>query len=402
MVVAAVAVAEHKLPALRLAGRVEAVQRGVIGFEVAGVVVDVLVDEGDQLVVGQPLARLDRTRLQAARDATEAQRQAAVARRDELAAGPRRELIDRARAAMRQAEVRLTLAESTAQRHREALASQAVTMQAEEAARSDAEVAAAALAQVRAELAELEAGTRPEQLAAQVAVVAQLAAQLQQLDRDLADCELRAPYAGRIEVRHIERGQIVAASAAAFQLVGRSELRVRVGVPAQLAASGVETLRTAFAEPGLVTVRGRAVEVVAAELQLLPEVDASARTVDLLLPLVVSEPVTADAAGLRHGELATVRVSAGSRTGIAVPVTALRAGPRGLFRCFVAEPVASEGGGSSTFRAQNRDLQVAEWLGERVLVTGGLVAGERLIVSGADHVLRGLAVVPTFVSTEVR
>lgn len=380
------AVADHELPPLGLSGRIEAVQRSALGFEVDGTVGAVLVDAGDAVAAGQPLARLDRVRRQAAYDAVTAQAAAAAARLEELIAGPRAEVVERARAAVAAAEVRADLAASTARRHAEALAAAAVSVQAEEAARLEAEIAAAALREVRAVLAELEAGTRAEQLAAQRAVVAELDARRTQLARDLADCELVAPWAARVEARFVEPGVVVAAGAPVFELVGSDGLRVRVGVPAPFVAGGVDAFRRSQAGRLRATVRGAAIDVALAAASVSPRVDARVRTVDLLLPLADG------ATGVRDGDLATVQLAAGTRRGLAVPVTALRAGPRGLFRCFVAAPVAGDGG---RFRAENRDVQVAEWLGERVLVTGGLVAGERLIVSGADHVLDGMAVVPT-------
>ena len=80
----------------------------------------------------------------------------------------------------------------------------------------------------------------------------------------------------------------------------------------------------------------------------------------------------------------------GEVEGLAVPPAALRGGPRGLFRCLVAAP---DGNGAHV--ARHRDVQVASWLGERVVVTGGLQPGDLLIVSGADHVLAGMPVRPT-------
>lgn len=368
----------HPLPPLRLSGRVEAPTAAIVGFEVGGAVAAVVVEAGASVAKGDVLARLDPSRLRAAADALTAQQAAAQARLEELVAGPRLEQVERARAAVAAATTRSTLAAATAVRHRDALATESVSAQAEEAARREAEIAAAALQEATATLAELLAGTRSEQLAAQRAAVDALAAQRQALQRDLADVELRAPFAAIVQGRHIDPGHVLAAGAPAFRLIAASGLRVRVGVPSRLAAAEAEALRARAS----VRVHGRPVAVDSAGGALLPEVDARLRTVDLLLPLT-------DSAGLRAGDHAEVLVPAGSRDGIAVPLQALRAGPRGLFRCFVAMP---RGDG---FRAEYRDLLLGEPLGDRVLVNGGLQAGEQLVLAVPDHLLPGMAVQPT-------
>ncbi|MFN8825082.1 MAG: hypothetical protein ACK501_08950, partial [Planctomycetota bacterium] len=110
------------LSPLRLPGRIEAVQRSAPGFELGGVVAEVLADAGDRVAAGQPLARLDRERTQAAFDAVVAAEAAAEALLAELVAGPRREAIERAEAAVAAARAEDALATATANRTRQALA----------------------------------------------------------------------------------------------------------------------------------------------------------------------------------------------------------------------------------------------------------------------------------------
>ena len=369
----AVAIGRHAMQPLALTGRVEAIRRAMVSFEIGGAVIETLVDAGDEVAAGQPLARLDPVRLQARYDATDQQWRAASARLAELVAGPRPQVIDRARAALSAAELRESLAQSTAERYRVALAQSAVSAQDEEAARRDAEVAAARVAEATAQLDELLAGTRVEQVESQRAVVAQLAAERTRLARDLADCELTAPFAARIQTRLVEHGAVVAAGANAFELVG-TDLRVRVGVPATFAAADTVPVRA--------TVRDQALALVTDGMRWLPRVDSRARTVDLLIPIRAAD-------SLRDGDLAIVDLPTGERQGIVVPSAALRRAPRGLFRCQVAQPIADRPG---VFRVENRDVQVAEWLADGVLVTGGLAAAELLVTSGADHVIRGMLV----------
>lgn len=364
---------------LRLPGRLEAVQRSHVGFEVGGVVTAVLADAGERVVAGQPLARLDRERAQAALDATAAAEAAATAQLAELVAGPREEAVARARAAVAAARAEASLAEATAARTRAALAAAAVSTQDEDRSRHAATIAAAALRSAQAQLAELETGTRPEQLATQRANLERLQAERRRLARDLADTELRAPFSGRVLARTIAPGEVVAAGTPAFEVVADAPWRVRVGIPARLAANGAEGLAAA----ATARTSDRPLDLVPAAAQLVAAVDARVRTVDLLLPIQ-------EGPDRRDGELVHVTLPEGFVEGIAVPPAALRAGPRGLFRALVATP---DGRGGHV--ARHRDVQVTSWLGERVLVTGGLQPDDLLLVAGADHVLAGMAVQPT-------
>jgi multidrug efflux pump subunit AcrA (membrane-fusion protein) len=331
------------------------------------------------VAAGQPLARLDRERTQAAFDAVVAAEAAAEALLAELVAGPRREAIERAEAAVAAARAEAALATATANRTRQALAAAAVSVDDDDRASRAATIAAATLRSAEAQLAELVTGTRPEQLAAQRAAVARLQAERRRLARDLADLELRAPFAGRVVARSIAVGQVVAAGAPAFDLVADDGWRIRVGVPMRSATRGATNLAAAA-----VATRGeRPLAFVATNASLVDAVDPRVRTVDLLLPLAPGQE-------LRDDELVHVAVPDGEVDGLAVPPAALRGGPRGLFRCLVATP-----DGDGRHVARHRDVQVGSWLGERVVVTGGLQPGDLLIVSGADHVLAGMPVRPT-------
>lgn len=366
-------------PPLQLRGRIEAVQRSVVGFEVAGVVATVLADAGERVAAGQPLAHLSPARAEHALAAATAAEATAAAQLAELVAGPRREAIERAEAAVAAARAEADLAVATAERNRQALAASAVSTQDENTASKAAKVARATLRSAEAQLAELRTGTRPEQLAAQRATLERLQAERRRLARDLADTELKAPFAGRLLARTIAPGDVVTAGAPAFELIADDGWRVRVGVPMRLARRGV----TSLAASAKARRDGQALALESSRASLVDAVDPQVRTVDLLLPLAAGQE-------LRHGELVHVELPDEEIEGLAVPPAALRGGPRGLFRALVATPDGDRG-----HVARHRDVQVATWLGDRVVVTGGLQPGELLIVSGADHVLAGMRVQPT-------
>ena len=73
-------------------------QTSELGFERAGKLVELTIDEGEPVTLGMPLARLDTQALRAAQRQLRAERAQALARLAEMRAGPRRETIDAARA----------------------------------------------------------------------------------------------------------------------------------------------------------------------------------------------------------------------------------------------------------------------------------------------------------------
>jgi multidrug resistance efflux pump len=150
--------------------------------EVGGRVIEVAAGEGDEVTTGQVLLRIDPSTLQAQRSGAEAsvaQAQAgldaaraqlalakAAARSEDLAAAEGAVVAARgstaaAEAALQQAEISATIAEST----QEAEAAVAAAAAALAQAQGMVDVAQAGLAQARAELARMQSGARPEEIA---------------------------------------------------------------------------------------------------------------------------------------------------------------------------------------------------------------------------------------------
>ncbi|WP_346293359.1 HlyD family secretion protein, partial [Sphaerothrix gracilis] len=90
-------------------GEVAALRASDLGFERGGQLVTMLVQAGDRVAAGTPLARLDTSNLQAQRQQLEAEKARALAQLAELEAGPRSEDIAAAAAAVRQIEQQLAL-----------------------------------------------------------------------------------------------------------------------------------------------------------------------------------------------------------------------------------------------------------------------------------------------------
>lgn len=210
-------------------GTVEATDTD-LGFQVGGRVGSVAVSEGDAVQAGDTLAWLDAAEFEAAVQAARAQLAAAEARLAELRTGARRQEVARAEAALAAAEQRVEDARRDAQRAARLHAGGALSRQALDKAETALAVAEAARDQAREALALVREGPRPEQVAAQAALVEQARANLRRAEVTLARAALVAPHDGIVTVRHRQPGEIVAPGLPVLTLLDPTDRWVRIYV----------------------------------------------------------------------------------------------------------------------------------------------------------------------------
>lgn len=210
-------------------GTVEATEAD-LGFQVPGRVEVIEPREGDLVSGGQKLAWLDRSELEAARDAASAQVTAAEARLSELRSGARPQELARSEAALRAASQRTEDTRRDAARARRLLDGGAVSQQMADKAATALEVAVAQEAQAQEALNLVREGPRTETLRAQSAMVAQARANLARTEATLANATIVAPFSGIITVRHREPGETVAPGAPVLTLLDRQDRWVRIYV----------------------------------------------------------------------------------------------------------------------------------------------------------------------------
>lgn len=176
-------------------GTVEARILSKIGFEVGAELVELLVDDGDVVVAGQVLARLDQS-AQAARVAR------ARAATDAAAAN-----LGKAEANVEKAAAVLAQRQSADTRQQELLGRNVMSRQVAEEAKRDVEVAAAELAVARTDVAVIKAEGADAKAA--------LDYETTMLDQHL----LKAPYDAVIVDRHVEAGTVVRAGDVIYTLM---------------------------------------------------------------------------------------------------------------------------------------------------------------------------------------
>ena len=346
-----------------------------LGFERAGKVVELLVDEGDLVEARAPIARLDMRDLEVQRQQLEAQKRQVLAQLQELEGGPRGEDIASAQAAVSDLNNQLALARLQEQRRADLYEKGAVSREEWDERRFGANAIADRLAQAQSQLAELQNGTRQEQVAAQVAQVDRIDAQIKGIDIALDKSLLTAPFAGEVSQRAVDEGAVVSSAQTVISLVENSAIEAKIGVPTDVAS------RLSTGESQSVEVGDRAYSAVVSAK--LPALEANSQTVTVVLALEGN-------AQAAIGETARLEIEQTQRAaGYWLPSTALTAGDRGLWSVYVLGE-----GSSAGYEVKRRDVEVlyteAEVLGgERAFVRGLVEAGDRIIASGTHRVVDG-------------
>jgi HlyD family secretion protein len=212
----------------------------VIGFELPGRVSDVPVHRGQLVAAGDVLARLDESLELAARDARQAELEAARADLALLKAGSRREDIVSAAADVDGARASETVAKKEAERRR-ALALDGAIPQAEvDRADGDLQQAESRRASLESRLALLRRGARREEIARAEANVESRVSALAEANERLARYVLRAQAKGRILDVTVKPGEIAAPGTPAVTMADVEHPYADVFVPeGQLGAAQV-------------------------------------------------------------------------------------------------------------------------------------------------------------------
>lgn len=362
-------------------GELVASRSSQLGFERAGTVIGLQVDEGDRVVAGQPLARLDARALEAQQQQLMAQRQQALAQLRELQNGPRPQDIAAATAAVAEVQQQLQLAQVQRDRRQSLYSEGAISQEALDQQTYTAGALENRLAQAQSQLDELQAGARSEQIEAQAARVKQLDAGLRQVAVELEKSVVYAPFAGIVSSRLVDEGEVVNGGQGVLSLVATGPLEARVGMPPAV-ADGLNLGSEQILEIG-----GR--NYPATVTALLPELETTSRTVTVVLTLAAET--------LTLGQ--TVRLiltDTQAAEGFWLPTTALAPDERGLWSVYVladaAERSAQPADASPVFKVARRTVEVIYTEADRVLVRGTLQAGEQAIATGAHRIVPGASV----------
>jgi len=256
-------------------GRLEAIQVDVAS-KFAGRVAEVLVKEGDRVEAGQVLAHMDTASLLAQLNEANARVANATSNKNTAAAtvAQRQSALPTAHAVVTQRQSDLTLAQVQLDNSVKLRASGTIPQQQLDIDQNKFDVATAALTAAKAQVE--EARTAIDVARAQVAnsgtEIQEALATAERVKSDLAEAELKAPRAGRVQHRLVQAGEVVGDGAKILVIVDLLDVYMTVFLPEDSAgrlAMGSEARVVVDALPGYVF--PATVSYVASEAQFTPK-----------------------------------------------------------------------------------------------------------------------------------
>ena len=349
-----------------------------LGFERAGKLLSLKVDQGDQVTVGTTIALLDTRNLKAQQQELLAERKQVNALLKDLQAGARSETIAAAQSTVNSLKSQLKLANSKSERRQELHTSGAISREQLDEATTEVNTLQARLNESQSQLDELLTGTRPEKIEAQQAVLQQLDAKLAGLQLELEQSTLKASFTGRIANRLVDEGTVVSAGQTIFTLVEAQALEAHIGVPVNTATQ-IPLGSNQQLQIGSKTYQAQV-------LSTLPQLDSATRTLTVILSLDQSA-----ARDVRAGQIARLKLSENiTNSGYWLPTTALVRRARGLWSCYVlgkSEFVPNDS--KEAFRVERRELEVLHTESDRVFVRGTIQNSDQVIVNGKHRLVTG-------------
>jgi membrane fusion protein (multidrug efflux system) len=200
------------------------------------------------------------------------------------------------------------------------------------------------------------------------------------LEATIAKKTIRAPFDGRISIRQVEVGQVLAPGSPIASLQSVSPIHADFWLPQQALAE----LRTGQ------KVRLRADPFPGADWNgtittVNPEVDVTTRNVRVRATFPNPD------GRLRPGMFANVEVLSSEETPVLViPATAVQFAPYGDSVYAIEEK--KDGGGRASTVVRQKFVRLGERRGDFVAVTAGLSAGEAIVSSGGFKLRNGMAV----------
>ncbi|MDJ0623780.1 MAG: efflux RND transporter periplasmic adaptor subunit [Desulfocapsaceae bacterium] len=200
-------------------------------------------------------------------------------------------------------------------------------------------------------------------------------AQIERIDVDLKKAKLYAPYSGTLATRMSDEGTVVSAGQPVLEIVETDRVEIRLGIAREFA----DDLQ--LGDPLEGRINGDAIPLQIS--RILPGREALTRVVQ-----IIAEPVEP---GINLREADLVEVSLNRRIdvqGYWLPISALTENGRGIWSCFVAEPVVEQTDSVEvTHQLKRRDLQVIFMEDERVFAKGNFQSGDRVVMDGLHRVV---------------
>ncbi|ESA35541.1 rnd family efflux transporter mfp subunit [Leptolyngbya sp. Heron Island J] len=197
--------------AVRIEGSGTVISKDTVNLspKTTGRLADLYVQQGDRVEAGQVVARMEVGSLAAELQQREAQFDQAEADYARILAGNREEDILQAEARLVAAQSQVDLTTTRLERFEDLARQGAISQNDLDQYVNEAQSAVANFDEVQQQLKATTSGSRPEEIEAAAAAVAAAQAQIKVLETELADANIRAPFAGYVTQTYATIGAIV-------------------------------------------------------------------------------------------------------------------------------------------------------------------------------------------------
>lgn len=343
--------------AIRAGGTVEARESAEIGFQLAGRVARVLVEEGQQVRRGQVLAELDPRDYQYGLAIAAGQSDQAAAQQAKALAGTRKQELAQAQAAFDQADDEYRRMKTLFERH--------------SLAPNDFRKIEAQWHVAQQRLDEAREGARVEDRAAAEGQFRQASANVRLNEKRVADTRLLSPLTGVVARRLTDPGEMVAAGMPVFAVMDLNPVRVRVGVPE------AEIAKVRIGRPAVVRIPSMAGRAFPGRVELVGyAAEPQSRT--FAVRILVANPQLV----LRAGMVAEAEIESDTRIrAITIPGEAVVRDPQGATLVFVYYPAKK--------RVFARRVEVGHAYEAELEIASGLSGSDLVVVAGQQNVREG-------------
>ncbi len=351
-------------------------QQAELSFRISGQIVELPVRAATRVREGDAIARLDTDDLQSQVTALESQKEQAEAQLDALMSGARTEDLAALKASIAAAEAQERAAREQKNRTQQLFEKGIVAKAKLDGDQANLEIAEAQLEAARQELIKGESGAREEEVAAQIAVIKGIDANLNVARDNLTDATLRAPFDGIIARRDVDNFANIQAKQTIVILQKLDRLELSFDIP------GPDVARASRNQLPDISVRLDAVsgETFAAELvEFTTLADSATQTYRGRVAIDQPEDVI-----VLPGMIGQVRIADKGSGGavLLLPGTAIASDPSGTAYVWVVE----------NDLVARRDVKAGEATGDRVAITDGLLEGETVVTAGVSFLQEGMKV----------
>jgi RND family efflux transporter MFP subunit len=221
---------------ISLPAKTRANQRADLSFKVAGPLIELPVEEGQEVEKGRLIARLDPRDFETNLRGIKSSLSEATANLKSMESGARAEDIRMLESAVDAATAEYLFAEDQYERYKKLWISQHASRADFDRQTSLRDKAKAGLESARQDLAKGKKGARKEDIEAQQSRIRGLEASLKAAQDALEDTYLKAPFAGVVAKRYVENHQEIQAKQPIAFLQDLSKIEVLVDIPETLAA----------------------------------------------------------------------------------------------------------------------------------------------------------------------